>query len=95
MAILLIYSKNEDVRVLNNRNAKMQHEKLIKDGWVHSNTIDSCEILQYLYNNRYNMGLYIPKLENLRTFDKGMEPIQSHTIKEKIKIWLCKKIWSI
>lgn len=49
-AIIFIYKKGTEFKVLNKTQAFKGHE-LILDGWKHTNTIDSAIWMQYILNN--------------------------------------------
>jgi hypothetical protein len=59
-AIVFIYSKDNEVKVLDIKESKHKHNSLINDGWKHKSTLDSCKFLEELYNN-------IPEDEILKT----------------------------
>ncbi len=48
---IFIYAKKGKIKALNIEDAKPIHEKLINDGWLHTQTLDACLFLQYIHND--------------------------------------------
>jgi hypothetical protein len=59
-AIVFVYSKYNEVKVLSIEESKINHDKLINEGWKHTSTLNACKFLEELYNN-------IPDNEILKT----------------------------
>jgi hypothetical protein len=59
-AIVFVYSKDNEVKVLSIEESKINHDKLINEGWKHTSTLNACKFLEELYNN-------IPDNEILKT----------------------------
>ena len=50
-AIVFVYSKDNEVKVLDIKESKQKHNSLINDGWKHTSTLDSCKFIIELCNN--------------------------------------------
>lgn len=50
-AIVFVYSKDNEVKVLDIKESKQKHNSLINDGWKHTSTLNSCKFLEELCNN--------------------------------------------
>ena len=50
-AIVFVYSKDNEVQVLDIKESKHKHNSLINDGWKHTSTLDSCKFISELCNN--------------------------------------------
>lgn len=48
--IVFIYAKSNEIKVLSLEDSKRNHEGLIKEGWKHTQTLDTCKFLEYIYN---------------------------------------------
>ena len=48
---VFVYAKESEIKVLNIDNAKTLHNKLISEGWVHTQTLDACIFIEYLHNH--------------------------------------------
>ena len=59
-AVVFVYSKDNELKVLDIKESKYKHNSLINDGWKHTSTLDTCKFLEELYNN-------IPENEILQT----------------------------
>ena len=47
---VFVYAKDSKIKALNIGNAQKLSSKLIKEGWIHTQTIDFCKWLEYLHN---------------------------------------------
>ncbi len=45
-----IYKKENTIKVLTLDEIKKQEEQLLRDGWVHTSTLDACMFIEYIYN---------------------------------------------
>ena len=61
-AIIFIYSKGKEIKVLNINDSKRFNDKLIKDGWTHTQTLDACKWVEYLFNDCDNITEEIKSL---------------------------------
>jgi uncharacterized protein YxeA len=52
--------KDNEVKVLDTKESKQNHNLLINDGWKHTSTLNACKFLEELYTN-------IPDNEILKT----------------------------
>jgi hypothetical protein len=50
MNILFIYENEKEVKVLTAEKAVIEHDNLIKNGFIHKATIDPVSVLQGFYN---------------------------------------------
>lgn len=62
---VFIYSKDEKIKALNLEDAKNLGDNLVKDGWVHTQTLDPCVFIEYLHNECENVDL-ISEIISLR-----------------------------
>jgi hypothetical protein len=56
-AFVFIYAKDKKIKVLSFEESKRLHNKLLKEGWKHTSTLDACMWIQFLYNNCENLDL--------------------------------------
>jgi hypothetical protein len=49
-AIVFVYAKDGVIKVLNHEDALLNQSDLIGKGWEHTQTINACAYLQYLYS---------------------------------------------
>ena len=49
--IVLVYAKDSEIKVFSIENSKLLHNKLISEGWVHTQTLDACIFIEYLHNH--------------------------------------------
>ena len=61
-----VYSKDGKIKVLNIEEAKRLQYELLKDGWVHTQTLDPCVYIQYLHNECEDVDL----IEEIKTLTK-------------------------
>lgn len=52
--VIFVYSKNSRIRVLGLENAKDEHDSLLKDGFIHTQTIDPRPFIENLFNHCTN-----------------------------------------
>lgn len=52
---LFVYAKNGKIKVLSIGEAKRLQDDLLKDGWVHTQTLDPCVYIQHLHNDCDNL----------------------------------------
>jgi hypothetical protein len=50
-AIIFVYAKDGKIIVLPTNEAIKQKETLQKEGWEHTNTLNSCTFIEYLFNS--------------------------------------------
>ena len=50
-SFVFVYAKDGKIKALNIEEAKRLQDELIKDGWVHTQTLDACCYIQYLHND--------------------------------------------
>ena len=48
--IIFVYAKDGKIKVLGIDSVLRLEEELLKDGWVHTQTLNACVFLQYLHN---------------------------------------------
>lgn len=60
---VIVYSKDNTIKVLSVEKAKLMNESLINDGWEHTNTLDVCMYLQYLHNHCEDIEI----IENIKS----------------------------
>ena len=49
---IFVYRKNDIIKCLDFVNSMKEYKKLIKDGWVHTSTIDPIVFIENLHNVR-------------------------------------------
>jgi hypothetical protein len=54
---VFVYAKDGKIKALNIEEAKRLQGELVKDGWVHTKTLDACVYIQYLHNNYEDVDL--------------------------------------
>lgn len=47
---VIIYARDGKIKAISLEESIRFQEKLLKDGWVHTQTMDACRYLQYLHN---------------------------------------------
>lgn len=57
-AFVFIYAKDKEIKALNIEDSKRLNDSLIKDGWKHTQTLDACVWIQYLYNDCEDVDLF-------------------------------------
>ena len=63
---VFVYAKGNEIKVLNIEQEKAIGKKLIKDGWVHTQTLDACIFIQYLHNECIEADL----IDNIKSLTK-------------------------
>ena len=63
-AFVFIYAKDGKIKAINHQEAKRRHPELVKDGWVHTQTLDACAYIQCLHNDCEG-GSLIDKINSL------------------------------
>lgn len=53
--VSLVYFKENKIRVLPYKESKLKHEGLIALGYVHTDTIDPCKVLENIFNKPENI----------------------------------------
>jgi hypothetical protein len=48
--IIFVYAKYGKIKVLGIDSVLRREEELLKDGWVHTQTLNACVFIQYLHN---------------------------------------------
>lgn len=48
--LVFIYHKDGKIKVLDLKSSKEQHIELISDNWTHTQTINTCVWIEYLFN---------------------------------------------
>jgi uncharacterized protein YjhX (UPF0386 family) len=48
---VFVYAKDGKIKALNIEESKRLQEELVKDGWVHTQTLDAYVYIQYLHND--------------------------------------------
>ena len=51
MSTLFVYAKDDKIKVLNTEVAIDSNDRLLKQGWKHTATIDACRWLENIYND--------------------------------------------
>lgn len=67
--VVFIYVKNTEIKAISFDNAKEIKDELIKDGWVHTTTLDVCVWIQYLCNKCDKDDLF-DEIRSLQFVDK-------------------------
>ena len=49
--IIFIYEKNKSIKVLTYLQSLKFHKELLREGWVHTSTINACLFIEYLHND--------------------------------------------
>ena len=49
---IFVYRKNDIIKCFDLVDSMKEHEKLIRDGWKHTSTIDSIKFIENLHNVR-------------------------------------------
>ena len=49
MNIVYVYAKDKKIKVLPHDTALKEHNKMLADGWKHTNTINPCAWIENLY----------------------------------------------
>ena len=52
--VYFVYVKNDNVKVLNGENARIQHDKLIKSNWTHKHTLNAITFIEYIFKHKIN-----------------------------------------
>lgn len=55
--LCFVYAKEKRIRVLNYKEANVNHHTLIEEGWKHTATLDPCKFLEHLHNECDNVDL--------------------------------------
>jgi hypothetical protein len=66
-AIVFVYSNGKEIKVLNINEANRMQNALIKDGWVHTHTLDASCYIQYLHNDCFDLTKEIKSLAFKKT----------------------------
>lgn len=64
-AVVFIYAKNGKIKALDIEQTKKLWAELAKDGWIHTQTLDTCAWIQYLHNDCNEVDL-MNEIESLR-----------------------------
>lgn len=48
---VFVYAKDGKIKALNLEEAKRLQDELVKEGWIHTHTLDACAYIQYLHND--------------------------------------------
>jgi hypothetical protein len=51
MDIIFVYHKEGKIRCLNLKQARLENDTLINDGWVHTETLNPCVWIENIFNN--------------------------------------------
>ena len=46
---IFVYSKDGKIKVLGLDQSKKEHKEFIREGWKHTQTLDVCTYIEYLY----------------------------------------------
>ncbi len=63
-SFVIVYAKNGKIKALNIEESIRLQDELIKDGWVHTESLDACCYIQYLHNDCEEVDL-IDKIKSL------------------------------
>jgi hypothetical protein len=66
---IFIYAKEGKITALNIEEAKKRNDQLLKDGYIHTQTLDICCWLQYIHNDCEEVDL----LEEIKTLTKRLK----------------------
>lgn len=61
-SIVYVYAKEGKIETLDLGASEKAHKKLLKDGWVHTCTINACVFLERLYNESQDVAKEIMDL---------------------------------
>ena len=67
---IFIYARKGKIKALNFESAKILEDKLLKDGWVHTATLDPCIYFEFLHNDCKKKDL-IKEVERLSNYFKN------------------------
>jgi hypothetical protein len=62
---VFIYAKGKKIKALNIEESKRLNDSLLKKGWKHTNTLDACRWIQYLYNECGSVDDIINEVKSL------------------------------
>lgn len=48
---VFVYAKDAKIIAFGIDDSRQQHNQLISDGWVHTQTLDACRFIEYLHNH--------------------------------------------
>lgn len=55
---VFIYAKGKEIRALNIDESKRLNDRLLKDDWRHTQTLDACVWIQFLHNDCEDVDLF-------------------------------------
>jgi hypothetical protein len=61
---VFVYAKDNKIKVLGLEDSTQQHNTLLADGWVHTQTINACLWIEYLHNE-YDVDGILEQIESL------------------------------
>lgn len=50
-SFVFVFAKDGKIKAINTEVAKRLQDELVKDGWIHTQTLDACVYIQYLHND--------------------------------------------
>lgn len=62
---VFVFAKDGKIEALNIEDAKRLQNELVKNGWVHTKTLDACAYIQYLHNDCEEVDL-IDEIKSLK-----------------------------
>lgn len=82
---VFIYAKDSKIKALNHEDAQMLHNELIKDGWVHTETLDACAYIESLHNDCKDIAGEVKSLSGIIHQCKNIpdKPIIEFLLKHK------------
>lgn len=67
-AIIFIYTKDNKIKALDVDEATKEHNDLLYNGWIHTQTLNACVFIEHLHNDCDNESL-LNKIDSLKEQD--------------------------
>ena len=64
-AVIFIYAKDGKIKALDIEQTRQYQSELIKEGWIHTQTLDTCAWIQYIHNDCNEVDL-MNEIKSLR-----------------------------